>query len=186
VLPPDDADLLLRGAGRPGFAHAVVRRAKTMTAEVRERFEQALVASRPGAAIPEWEGMMDFAQLKALAAEGHEVGSHSMTHALLRSELEPDLPLETAGSRRLLEEAIGAPVRSFCYPDGAHDDAAVAAVRAAGYVAAVTTLRGTNRPDADPLRLARQEVEAEANQARDGSLAVARLALRLNLPLAGR
>jgi peptidoglycan/xylan/chitin deacetylase (PgdA/CDA1 family) len=187
VVPSDDVARLLSllpaaGAGVPAFAHAVVRRAKQMSADVRDRFEQALAASRPGAAIPAWEGMMDFAQLRALAAEGHEVGSHSLSHALLRTELRPDFVRETAGSRALLEDAIGAPVRSFCYPDGAHDEAAVAAVRAAGYVAAVTTLPGTNRPADDPFRLRRQNVEAEANQTRDGSLAIARLALRLSRP----
>jgi peptidoglycan/xylan/chitin deacetylase (PgdA/CDA1 family) len=184
VLAAPEIEELLRGTGRPGFAHALVRRAKSMAAGQRGRFERALVESRAGAAIPEWEGMMDFAQLKALVADGHEVGSHSMTHALLKSELRPDFELETAGSRRLLEAELGAPVRSFCYPDGAHDEAAVAAVRAAGYAAAVTTQPGTNRRDADPLRLKRQNLEAEANQASDGSLAVERLALRLYPPLA--
>jgi peptidoglycan/xylan/chitin deacetylase (PgdA/CDA1 family) len=184
LLPSADVEALLRGAGGPGFPHAIVRRAKAMEPGLRGRFERALAESRAGAAIPEWEGMMDFAQLKALAADGHEVGSHSMTHALLRTELRPDFELETAGSRTLLEAELGAPVRSFCYPDGAHDEAAVAAVRAAGYAAAVTTQSGTNPRDADPLRLKRQNVEAEANQARDGSLAVERLALRLFPPLA--
>jgi peptidoglycan/xylan/chitin deacetylase (PgdA/CDA1 family) len=164
----------------PSFAHAVVRFAKTLPADVRARLESALAEAAPGAALPDWEGLMDFAQLRELARDGHEVGSHSMTHALLKSELAPDFVRETAGSRALLREATGAEVHSFCYPDGAHDEAAVEAVRAAGYAAAVTTRPGSNRPPLAPFELARVNVEAEPNQAGDGALSFSRLLLRLH------
>jgi peptidoglycan/xylan/chitin deacetylase (PgdA/CDA1 family) len=177
---PARVDALAAQRGAPSVAHAVVRFAKTLPDSARARLEAALAAAAPGAAVPEWEGLMDLAQLRALAGDGHEIGSHSMTHALLRSELAPDFERETAGARALLREATGAEVRSFCYPDGAHDGAAVAAVRAAGYSAAVTTRPGTNRPPFAPFELARVNVEAEPNEAGDGSLSFARLLLRLH------
>jgi peptidoglycan/xylan/chitin deacetylase (PgdA/CDA1 family) len=180
AVPDATRDALVAQRRSPAFAHGVVRAAKALAAPARARLEASLGAASLGASLPEFEGMMDFAQLRALAGDGHEIGSHSMTHALLRSELAPDFDRETAGSRRALETELGAPVRSFCYPDGAHDERAVAAVRAAGYATAVTTRPGVNRLDADPLRLRRHNLEAEANQSRDGSLSVPRLALRLS------
>ncbi len=177
---PARLDALWAQRRSPSFAHAVVRFAKTLPEGARARLEEALAEAAPGAVRPDWEGLMDFAQLRELARDGHEVGSHSMTHALLKRELAPDFARETAGSRALLREATGVEVRSFCYPDGAHDDAAVEAVRAAGYAAAVTTRPGTNRPPLAPFELARVNVEAEPNQSGDGALSIPRLLLRLH------
>ena len=53
-------------------------------------------------------------------------------------------------------------------------------VRRAGYRAAVTTRPGTNRPPFAPFELARVNVEAEPNEAGDGSLSFSRFLLRLH------
>jgi peptidoglycan/xylan/chitin deacetylase (PgdA/CDA1 family) len=78
-------------------------------------------------------------QVRAVAAAGHEVGSHTMTHARLAGA-DPDvLAAEVGGSRRVLEDVLQAEVASFCYPYGSYDQAAADAVRAAGYDNACVT-----------------------------------------------
>lgn len=84
----------------------------------------------------EADGYMNAAQVQELIAAGWEVGSHSMTHADLRTS--PNLDWEIRQSRLVLESALGAPVETFAYPYGLGNDheSIVAQVRA-HYVAAV-------------------------------------------------
>ena len=56
------------------------------------------------------------------------IGSHTRGHALLTLEIETPVLEETIGSRRDLEERLGAGVLHFAYPNGWFDDAIVAAV----------------------------------------------------------
>src|SRR6185295_8118328 len=72
-------DALIDPAESSSPAHALVRCAKRLAAADRARLEQSLTADT-AAASPAWEGMMNFAQLSTLADDGHEIGSHSMTH----------------------------------------------------------------------------------------------------------
>lgn len=69
----------------------------------------------------------------SLARQGWEIGSHGLTHVELAG-LDPGTLLEeVAGSRAALADLTGSPPRSFCYPYGSTDRAAVDAVRSAGY-----------------------------------------------------
>ena len=86
----------------------------------------------------EWDSgprlrLMDGDQVRAVAAAGHEVGSHTLTHMRLPGADASSLTREIAGSRRDLEDLLQRPVPGFCYPYGSLDDAAIDAVRAAGY-----------------------------------------------------
>ncbi|MFF8730432.1 polysaccharide deacetylase family protein [Streptomyces sp. NPDC015171] len=71
--------------------------------------------------------------IRRAAAAGVEIGSHGLTHVDLTRADDALLRAETAGSRAALEELTGTPVTGFCYPYGAVDRRAVAAVREAGY-----------------------------------------------------
>ncbi|MFF9237444.1 polysaccharide deacetylase family protein [Streptomyces sp. NPDC014801] len=71
--------------------------------------------------------------VRRAAAAGVEIGSHGLTHVDLTLADDVTLRAETAASRALLTEVTGRDVRGFCYPYGAVDGRAVAAVRAAGY-----------------------------------------------------
>jgi peptidoglycan/xylan/chitin deacetylase (PgdA/CDA1 family) len=77
--------------------------------------------------------LIDADQVRAVAAAGHEVGSHTMTHPRLAGA-DPDvLAAEIGGSRQVLTDVLQAEVASFCYPYGEFDAAAADAVQAAGY-----------------------------------------------------
>jgi peptidoglycan/xylan/chitin deacetylase (PgdA/CDA1 family) len=77
-------------------------------------------------------------QLRDLHAAGIELGAHTINHPDLSRLSEADCEREVAGSVAALEELIGADVRTFAYPFCNYGEAAVAAVRRAGLLAAVT------------------------------------------------
>lgn len=86
-------------------------------------------------------------QVRAVAAGGHEIGSHSHKHVSLANRDAEFLRNEMAGSRAALQELLDEPVEGFCFPYGSFDDAAVDAVRDAGYSYACVT-DDYSRPDA--------------------------------------
>ncbi len=83
--------------------------------------------------------LLDADGVRAVAAAGHEVGSHSLHHVSLRGAGPAVLADEIGGSRRVLEEVLQAEVPGFAYPWGHFDAAAVEAARAAGYDHACVT-----------------------------------------------
>ncbi|MFD5464748.1 polysaccharide deacetylase family protein [Kitasatospora sp. NPDC127059] len=72
-------------------------------------------------------------EVTELASAGWEIGSHGLGHQALPGLPAEALAVQTRESRRLLEEVVGGPVTGFCYPYGAVDLPATAAVRDAGY-----------------------------------------------------
>ncbi|HET8946177.1 MAG TPA: polysaccharide deacetylase family protein, partial [Candidatus Polarisedimenticolia bacterium] len=111
-----------------------------------------------GAGHPE---MLSAADLRAWAAAGMEVGSHTHRHPVLSRQTPEERRADLLESRRGLERIAGTPVVHLAYPNGRTgdwDEAVVADARAAGYATAVTTIEGINRAGADPLRLLRVSV----------------------------
>ena len=134
----------------------IVAEAKCLTPL--QRAELVARASADGSgngALCEDDLIMDWGQLARLADQGHEIGSHSIRHEMLTQLDDVALEAEVAGSRRILENGLGRPVRSFCYPNGDVDDRVASAVKAAGYRCAVTVEPGFNAPDRDVYRLKR-------------------------------
>jgi peptidoglycan/xylan/chitin deacetylase (PgdA/CDA1 family) len=82
--------------------------------------------------------MMTLDELRELVAADFEIGAHTVSHPDL-SQLDLETCLHEVGdSRRVLEEQLGVPVRTFAYPFCRYDRKAIAAVRTAGFIAAVT------------------------------------------------
>lgn len=95
--------------------------------------------------------------VRRLIDAGWEIGGHSRTHPDLTKTSDAQLRDETAGARRQLRRRFGVRARFFAYPAGRYDTRVVAAVRAAGYLAATTVRRGFAAPAA-PYALARVQV----------------------------
>ncbi len=98
------------------------------------------IASRFGGA------MMREPEVCELAAAGWELGAHTVTHADL-STLDYDAcRREIEESKEALEAIVGVDVQTFAYPFGRYGQAAIAAVRDVGLLAAVTTGSGSWEP----------------------------------------
>ena len=90
---------------------------------------------------------MTWEQLRALAAEGFDVGAHTRTHPILSHVGGRRLCDEIGGCKEQLEQELGRPIAHFAYPNGCREDytaETIEAVAHAGYTAAVTTIPGTN------------------------------------------
>jgi peptidoglycan/xylan/chitin deacetylase (PgdA/CDA1 family) len=170
AILPDDA-LRLAADG--------VAAAKLLPPDRRREALDALEAALAGDQVPDFAGMMSWDQLRELHRAGHEIGCHSLTHALLTELPDARLKEEVDGSRRTLSEVLGAPVPSFCYPNGSYDARVLGAVRAAGYECAVTTRWGLNRKQS-ALELARCDMDFARLHSRHGEFSKQRLWLRLS------
>lgn len=85
---------------------------------------------------------MSWEELRAVAAEGWEIGSHTRTHPRLSRIGDAEIAAELTESKRECEDQMGVPCTSFAYPYSDYDDRAVRAAAAAGYRFAVTVPRG--------------------------------------------
>jgi len=81
---------------------------------------------------------MSWQQLRALAAGGWEIGSHTATHPHLTELDDATLGDELSRSRAACEERLGAPCTTLAYPYGDVDARVVAAASRAGYETAAS------------------------------------------------
>jgi peptidoglycan/xylan/chitin deacetylase (PgdA/CDA1 family) len=158
----------------------VLQHAKTLSETDRNAMITALRERAGELNLPSWEGPMSWSELRTLTREGHEVGSHSMSHSVLREDLCADQHREVAESRRVLEKNVRAPITSFCFPTGEYDDVTMREVHAAGYQNAVTTHPGQNSGDANPFELRRFDIQGGLNANRRGEAHAPVLAWRLS------
>lgn len=102
---------------------------------------------------------LDWDEVRELHADGVDIGGHTRTHCQLKPELGDDrIRMEVFGCYERLQKELGASPAHFAYPNGQLEDIcdpAVDAIQRAGFRCALTTVRGTARPGADPFRLAR-------------------------------
>lgn len=86
-------------------------------------------------------------------SEYFEIGAHTMTHPRLTITYDADARREIHDSKSYLENVIGKPVTSFCYPAGYFDERHVSMVRDAGFSIARTVGRFATEVK-NPLTLA--------------------------------
>lgn len=162
---------------------ALARRAVALAKELPSEERAALVRDAEAAAgtrPPPWAGMLSWDDVRALAAAGHEIGSHSMSHPLLPECDDATLDLEVIESKRRLQAELCREVRSFCYPNGTSDARALRAVRRAGYSEAVTTTWGSNSDGGTILALRRFDMSSDNLRSARGALSASRLAWRMS------
>jgi peptidoglycan/xylan/chitin deacetylase (PgdA/CDA1 family) len=187
ALAPGAAEAYLEKIGVPADSRgpaarigASIERTKALDPEGIAARVAEVEAAVGGSAVPSWDGMMTWDEMRIMAAAGHEIGSHSLSHPILPLCDDARLREETAGSRRAIEGALGVPVDSFCYPNGDHDDRVVSAVEKAGYRYAVTTKWGRNDRSSSVFRLRRCDIQGITARAAGGELSEARLAWRMS------
>lgn len=158
----------------------VVVEAKRLAPQQRVQFVETMERASERNPRPDWDGMMSWEQVRSLADEGHEIGSHSMSHQLLPQLRGEPLRYEVEESKRVLEDRVQQPMKTFCYPNGDCDEVVVSAVVKAGYTQAVTTAWGPNRTATPPHTLTRCDIQSESARSTLGHLSRSRLAWRLS------
>ncbi|MDP2231472.1 polysaccharide deacetylase family protein [Methylotenera sp.] len=161
------------------FENHIIQHSKRISPEKRKLFIAAL-ESLLQTSYPEWGRLMTWDEIRLMHQQGHEIGSHSMTHALMPQCNDQDLKFETAESKRRLETELNTEITSFCYPNGDCDARSVEAVLQAGYQNAVTTQWGKNQLNQPHFQLNRCDVNTFNNWNRKQQLSTARFALRLS------
>lgn len=78
-------------------------------------------------------------QIRGLAAESFEIGGHTVSHRSLTELTHKEQAREVSECKRILEDRLGAEVKSFCYPNGKLNRDTVRRVEQAGYQGARTT-----------------------------------------------
>lgn len=168
-------------AGDPeNLVSNVVAASKGIALEARLQLVASLVEASGTAQTPEFARLMTFDEIEELAADGHEIGSHSMTHCLMPECDDSSLTYEVAESRRILHARLGKPIATFCYPNGNSDARTANVVAQAGYLRAVTTDWGSNSQEADHFRLRRYDIAAKHVQDSTGKFVPALLAFRMS------
>lgn len=100
-------------------------------------------------------GFLAEAQVRELAAQGFEIGCHSMTHAYLSDLDDPGLKHEIADAKLQLEKITATAVDHFSCPGGRYDDRVVRVARAAGYRTIATSRIQANSAATNPFALGR-------------------------------
>ncbi len=82
-------------------------------------------------------------QMRELATS-FEIGAHTMNHVPLKSLPDSQAWVEIADSKRWLEDTLGKPAVSFCYPRGKFNRSTPGLVKKAGFLGARTCLYNLN------------------------------------------
>ncbi len=147
----------------PPGSSAATWAASLKSCPVRERLA---ILAELGSALggsPPVEGFeaLSIAEVVDLDRNGHELGSHTVTHAVLTALDDAGLEGEVEASRTTLAAWLGTGVAGFCYPNGDWDERVAAAVDRAGHLYACTTRGGVHRHGDDPFRIPRVDVVAD-------------------------
>jgi peptidoglycan/xylan/chitin deacetylase (PgdA/CDA1 family) len=91
-------------------------------------------------------------QIREIASLGHEIGSHTMSHANLTLLSDADLETELLQSKKTLEDITGRPVTSVSFPFGQWNRRVWEKAQYLGYTAATSySYRGTKMPGILPV-----------------------------------
>jgi peptidoglycan/xylan/chitin deacetylase (PgdA/CDA1 family) len=105
--------------------------------------------------------MLDWQQVREMQTHGIEIGSHSLSHAILTQVTQTASEREVVESKSRLETKLCQEVKGFCYPNGNYNDGIESSVKAAGYTYACTTRSGCVTPHENPYRLKRISVHQD-------------------------
>jgi len=115
---------------------------------------------RSGLSHTEWpdrEWTLTWEDIKQMSPEIVEFGSHGCSHNILTIMEADEICRELMESKKLIEEKIQKPVRSFAYPNGDYNDQIKELVQKAGYDCAVTVI-GCNAAETPDDRYALRRI----------------------------
>jgi len=156
-----DLDMRTAGSGeRAAALESLNRTAWTLDADGRRQLAADVLAWSGAAAPPRVSHrVMTAGEIRALAQRpGHAIGAHTVHHLALTCHDAATKRREIDDDRRALEHRLGRAVDLFSYPYGELDAETIAAVRDAGFRAAVTVESGAVAAGTNRLLLPRVEI----------------------------
>ncbi len=168
-LLPGEEQVPPPGAEREQLRRRITRRFAGLTAPCREAFLDDLARL---AGIPRGEGLSESfvtpEQIRQMRAAGMLIGAHSRSHPHLDHLAVEHHAEEVDASRDDLAKILGEPIRHFAYPNpsggGRFAELAVASIRRADFVTALTSSPGPINEKTTLLRLPRLGVYAGAQE----------------------
>ncbi|MCG6551091.1 MAG: polysaccharide deacetylase family protein [Candidatus Magnetominusculus sp. LBB02] len=104
--------------------------------------------------------LLSWETIAMLKEDGAIFASHGMTHTSLSSLTGEALRAEVAGSKAILEEKLDQRIDYFCYPYGDYNEETAEAVKASGYRAAFTTVKGCVFQADNPYTIRRVSIKS--------------------------
>ncbi len=98
---------------------------------------------------------MTWDQAEQMQNHGHECAAHGAQHLRLDLAAREDVCRDIRDCKRAIEDRLGKPCRTFCYPYGVYNRAVRDMVEELGFEGAVTTRFGRNYPEDDLFQLKR-------------------------------
>lgn len=141
-----------RGPVRLWLHHLIDRHAP----DALEGLADCLAAAAPDSVPPRGAIALGWEGVRELAANGFEIGAHTVSHCVLTHLDTARIDREVRASREALEGRLGAAVRHFAYCNGYYNAAVIEVLKRRGFVSGVTTEDRLNRLGDDPFRLARR------------------------------
>ncbi|MFC9245555.1 polysaccharide deacetylase family protein [Streptomyces sp. NPDC057136] len=108
-----------------------------------------------GAAL---DTMLDWEEVRELAAAGAEIGGHTHSHPQMDQLPDSELEYEVQRCREIIAERLGSPPESFAYPYGYSSRRVRQAVRTAGFAQSVAVGNALADPRQGPFALRRVTV----------------------------
>jgi peptidoglycan/xylan/chitin deacetylase (PgdA/CDA1 family) len=109
--------------------------------------------------------ILDWDEMRQLAAYDVEFGAHSMTHQPMTALSNAEVLHEASQSKTILERDLGKRVTAFAYPYGDNDHIVQQLVAQCGYDVALTTRSQRAQFQDAPMALPRIEVSSHDNLA---------------------
>ncbi len=163
-VPAEKIRPFARSADPAAHTEVLVHLPMATRATIIAELESAISDSSPSG-----HGLLDWPQIREMAAAGITFGAHTANHVVLNAESSDDALVEITDSKRMLEEQLRAPVTTFAYPNGEYSPAIRQMVEDAGFEIAVTTRRHVNRHGCDSLALGRISLCEESTRGLSGS-----------------
>lgn len=108
--------------------------------------------------LPPTDGGLNDTQIRGLISAGWELDTEGVSQPDLTGLGSTELTSQIAGAKQTLHARFQVPVNWFSYPGGHYDSTVVAAVKAAGFIGATTTVAGWASPQSDRFQLPRVQV----------------------------
>ncbi len=152
---------LTDSAAKQAAARTVVKIIKSNNRAVRETVRQQLreQLAEPNARAVTEAIMLNWEQVRQMADDGMVIGAHTLSHLNLPNAEPEDALHEISGSRKVLEERLGKPIRHFSVPNSGpyayYNDAVKKMVGKSGFVSSVVSAPGFVDERSDFLELHR-------------------------------